>query len=119
MQNINQGFNQDDLDRLQSSLDPWARIHSKEKEQSEQKLEAITDETPTTTSRPSIRLFQSFSRAPPPPKRTTTTFKPRSLADLFKHREGQKIGKGEETTEEPQEVPRSQAATNKGMIIFQ
>ena len=108
-------INQDELDRLQSSLDPWARIQQqlKEKEASdlEKSSEAITDETPTTTSRP-FRLFQPFSRAPPPPKRTTTTFKPRSLADLFVHRGGQKIGK-ETTTEEPQEEQRSQAATNK------
>ena len=58
------------------------------------------------------KLPFQFSRAPPAPKRTTTTFKPRSLADLFAHREGQKIGK-ETTTEEPQEEQRSQAVTNK------
>ena len=102
------------MDRLQSSLDPWARIHSKEKEQSEK---SVTDQTPTTTSRPSLRLFQPFSRATKAPKKTTTTFKPRSLADLFKHREGQKISRDEETTVEPEEVPRSQAAINKGMIF--
>ena len=58
-------INQDELDRLQSSLDPWARIQQqlKEKEASdlEKSSEAITDETPTTTSRP-FRLFQPFSR---------------------------------------------------------
>ena len=43
----------------------------------------------------------------PIPTRTTTTFKPKSLADLFKHREGIKIGTtttengNEEATESP------------------
>ena len=76
-------INQDELDRLQSSLDPWARIQQqlKEKEASdlEKSSEAITDETPTTTSRP-FRLFQPFSRY----VSRVVKYK-RSLFELFLH----------------------------------
>ena len=67
------------------------------------KDETVTQEPPTTTR---ISLFNIRTLAPIP-TRTTTTFKPKSLADLFKHREGIKIGTtttengNEEATESP------------------
>ena len=82
----------DELDRLQSSLDPWARIQQqlkeKENQQKQEATEEVTEEPPTTTR---ISLFKIRTLAPLT-TRSTTTFKPRSLADLFKHREGQKVG---------------------------
>ena len=91
----------DELDRLQSSLDPWARIQQQLKEKEE---EQVTEEPPTTTK---LSLFR-IRTLPPLPKRTTTTFKPRSLADLFKHREGIKLaGQGGEQIPEEEETTES------------
>ena len=92
----------DELDRLQSSLDPWARIQQQLKEKEAQDaLEngSNTEETPTTTTASTRLSLFKIRTLPPRTTRTTTTFKPRSLADLFKHRDGLKItGQDQETT---------------------
>ena len=76
------------LDLLQSNLDPWAHIQEQQKEQQEQEREQ-----PVTAPTTSTTKFSLFNIRTQPPRATTstTTFKPRSLADLFKHRAGQKV----------------------------
>ena len=88
---------QDQLDKLQSALDPWAIINNNDKS------------TPSTTTESTTRL-SLFKIRTLPTKRTTTTttFKPRSLADLFKLRNGQKLtneDKEDIETEKPRLSP--------------
>ena len=98
----------DELDRLQSSLDPWARIQQQLKE----KEEILTEEPPTETTTTSTRLSLFKIRTlPPRTTRTTTTFKPRSLADLFKHRDGLKITEQGGTTEQTTLPPTTEVTT--------
>jgi hypothetical protein len=88
----------DKLDRLQSSLDPWAHIRN----------EHVQEEAPLTTTEPTTTRLSLFhiQREASSAKSTTTTFKPRSLADLFKFRAGQKL----EYTDDP-EQPRTEQST--------
>ena len=83
-------------------IDPWARI---QQQQQQKEKEAVTREPPTTTR---ISLFK-IRTLPTTTTRTTTTFKPRSLADLFKHREGIKVGitTTEDGGHDPTESPRA------------
>ena len=73
------------LDLLQSNLDPWA--HIQEQQQQTQEQQPVTEPTTSTTK---LSLF-NIRTLPPRTTTSTTTFKPRSLADLFKHRAGQKV----------------------------
>jgi hypothetical protein len=102
----------DELDRLQSNLDPWARIQQQLKESEEaekQQKNQVTIEP--TRSTPRLSLF-NVRTLPTTSTTTTTTFKPRSLADLFRHREGHKIdGSSEETTTE--EVKTTTTTTSR------
>lgn len=90
----------DKLDRLQSALDPWAHIHQ---DQEEEKEESSPTAAPVKTTEPTTRLSLFRIRTLPPRTTTsTTTFRPRSLADLFKHRAGEKVTYQEGS--EPQNV---------------
>merc|ERR1719192_1453382 len=96
------------LDELASNLDPWAHIqHAEHKENELEKktsTKAPTKSTraPTskTTTRASLNLFTKRPPPPTPPTRSTTTFKPRSLEDLFTHRNG-----GEKTSPPTSQTP--------------
>ena len=85
----------DELDKLQSALDPWAIINNNDKSTPS----SATTETTTRLSLFNVRTL--------PTKRTTTTttFKPRSLADLFKIRNGQKITQDDDKEEEVRASP--------------
>ena len=110
----------DELDSLQSSLDPWARIQQQQKENAEKNKknqhnnnnggnndqEVGRTPEPPTTSR--ISLFKIRTLAPIT-TRKTTTFKPRSLADLFKHRDGIKIGDPDSEDDEQFERPTTES----------
>jgi len=87
------------LDKLQSALDPWALINNKEK----------TKATTESTTRLSLFKIRTL-----PTKRTTTTttVRPRSLADLFKIRNGQKITKEEEVPEQVRKSPLNNSSRN-------
>ena len=89
----------DELDKLQSALDPWALINNKEK----------TKATTESTTRLSLFKIRTL-----PTKRTTTTttVRPRSLADLFKIRNGQKITKEEEVPEQVRKSPLNNSSRN-------
>merc|ERR1711981_1394139 len=82
----------DELDKLQSALDPWAIINNNDK-----------STPPTTESTTRLSLFK-IRTLPTKRTTTTTTVRPRSLADLFKIRNGQKITKEEEV---PKQVRKS------------
>ena len=67
--------------------------------------------TAPTTSTTKLSLF-NIRTLPPRTTTTTTTFKPRSLADLFKHRAGQKV-EYPEGSEPPTEAPET---TTRGRV---
>ncbi len=83
----------DKLDRLQSSLDPWAHIQQEQEAAAAATAPTVDgDDTTTTTESTTTKLSLFKIRTlPTTTTTTTTTFRPRSLADLFKHRAGQKV----------------------------
>ena len=81
----------DELDRLQSSLDPWARLQEDDESDNNNKNNnnnnnnnnasqaTTTPEPTTTTTKISLFKIRTYVSAK---TTTTTTFKPKSLADL-------------------------------------
>jgi hypothetical protein len=82
----------DQLDKLQSALDPWAIINNNDKS------------TPSTTES-TTRLSLFNNRRTTKRTTTTTTVRPRSLADLFKIRNGQKITQDNDEEKEVERTP--------------
>merc|ERR1719382_2325430 len=95
------------LDELASNLDPWAHIQHAEHKENELEKKTSTKSTtksttraPKTTTKAALNLFTHRPPPPTPPTRSTTTFKPRSLEDLFTHRNG-----GEKTSPPTSQTP--------------
>ncbi len=107
----------DKLDRLQSNLDPWAHINQNE-DASTPSPSTVSSTTPSSR----LSLFRVRTHAPKTATTSTTTFRPRSLADLFKHRNGEKViytgDQSEKRQEEPERPRSSSGSSNNNSNTF-